>query len=612
VRTFNQLNFKIVPTTTKPNVINQKGRMSKMDNLVQSSLPLATIPKLRNRDLNNRSYMTETDGRKDGIELSQKRGRGQKPLSFLDAIQRRQKVTMHIRGDTLSENCNCDGCVPPINDFDYGCDDNDDDDDNGSYVEDNSLSRDDRSDDETESEDDEIVFRRLSTKTIVVTSSTHNHNNTKDDEDCEDGSIGSFSSGSPPPPKQGHAQSSSLKRLSKPANNQRRFDLVDTDEEVEEYKSSDVNDDDADDSDADSEYEGSLNMAESAADTSSDSSYRKQSPSTGGSSASTTNDAQSVASLICATRTINLVDTDSDSDCSKNSSNTSRNGRGILSDEASSFHSSSSSSVEIVEFTKPTTKKGVATARRPKPTKRLVDSNRESVTRSTFREFNRDVFGGKLSSVEVIWSKKLNTTAGQTRLLKGTPLTFDSPRPRLAKVELSTKVIDDESKLRSTLLHELIHAAVWILEGVSKPPHGKEFKRWASLAMRRIHDVEVTTTHSYEINYRYAWACTNPKCSFLVKRHSRSVDTTKHICGRCKSSLIEVASSSSNGTTATPKKQAKPSAYNLFVKDQSKIVRQELMQEQRTRGIGNPTVAQSDVMKECARRWRYYKQHQSK
>jgi predicted SprT family Zn-dependent metalloprotease len=180
----------------------------------------------------------------------------------------------------------------------------------------------------------------------------------------------------------------------------------------------------------------------------------------------------------------------------------------------------------------------------------------------------------------------------------------------LAKVELSTKVIDDQEKLRTTLLHELIHAAVWILEGVSKPPHGKEFKRWAAHAMREIKDVKVTTTHSYEINYRYAWACTNSNCSFIVKRHSKSVDTKKHVCGRCKSSLIEVDPISSNGTSATPKTQPKPSAYNLFVKNQSKIVRQSLMQEQLSKGVKNPNVGQSDVMKECARRWRDHKQKQ--
>ena len=32
---------------------------------------------------------------------------------------------------------------------------------------------------------------------------------------------------------------------------------------------------------------------------------------------------------------------------------------------------------------------------------------------------------------------------------------------RVATIELSTKVIDDEERLRSTLLHEMCHAAQW-------------------------------------------------------------------------------------------------------------------------------------------------------
>ncbi len=33
----------------------------------------------------------------------------------------------------------------------------------------------------------------------------------------------------------------------------------------------------------------------------------------------------------------------------------------------------------------------------------------------------------------------------------------------LASVQLATKVIDSEAKLRATLLHELCHVATWVL-----------------------------------------------------------------------------------------------------------------------------------------------------
>ena len=44
-----------------------------------------------------------------------------------------------------------------------------------------------------------------------------------------------------------------------------------------------------------------------------------------------------------------------------------------------------------------------------------------------------------------------------------------------------------------------------VLDGVHKPPHGKNFKKWAAISMRKIRDVEVTTTHDYQIVYKYAW-----------------------------------------------------------------------------------------------------------
>jgi hypothetical protein len=126
---------------------------------------------------------------------------------------------------------------------------------------------------------------------------------------------------------------------------------------------------------------------------------------------------------------------------------------------------------------------------------------RDSITSSTFRTFNQLAFNNALSSVEVTWSNKLNTTAGLTRM-KGR---LGQPESRVATIELATKVIDNEERLRSTLLHEMCHAAAWLLDGQHKPPHGKCFKKWASISMKHITDVEVTTTHDYQIAYKYAW-----------------------------------------------------------------------------------------------------------
>lgn len=124
--------------------------------------------------------------------------------------------------------------------------------------------------------------------------------------------------------------------------------------------------------------------------------------------------------------------------------------------------------------------------------------------------------------------------------------------------------------------------------------------------MRIIPDIVVTTKHDYQIQYKYAWSCTNTNCGVLFQRHSRSIDVTKQVCGKCKSRLMEIEVPGPEDTSQTPRKpraKAPPSVYNRFVQDNSASIRQRL--EKHTGSHGK--VTQSDVMKECARLWRLQK-----
>ena len=117
----------------------------------------------------------------------------------------------------------------------------------------------------------------------------------------------------------------------------------------------------------------------------------------------------------------------------------------------------------------------------------------------------------------------------------------------------------------------MCHAAQWLIDGNVKPHHGAVFKKWAKRAMAVIGDVTVTTTHNYEIQYKYAWACTNTdKCGVVIKRQSRSVDVTKQCCGRCKSRLEEINVPDRGGIIdRTPKKKRTASNYNIFIQQNS-------------------------------------------
>lgn len=175
--------------------------------------------------------------------------------------------------------------------------------------------------------------------------------------------------------------------------------------------------------------------------------------------------------------------------------------------------------------------------------------------------------------------------------------------------------------------------------------------------------VEVTTRHGYEIEFRYVWVCDGPPppasgsasglsweerrkkideakakkkgdgkekgedgkgCGTEYKRHSKSVDPSRHRCGVCKGVLRQVKpaprgqgqqqppSSTSDGVnreengsqegggggmgTNKVKAQPKTSEYQIFVKEQMKVVKAQ-----------KPGLAFGEVMKEVAERWKVEK-----
>jgi predicted SprT family Zn-dependent metalloprotease len=200
--------------------------------------------------------------------------------------------------------------------------------------------------------------------------------------------------------------------------------------------------------------------------------------------------------------------------------------------------------------------------------------------------------------IKLIWSKTLKTTAGranwkreQLRIRTG-PLASDF-RPEIrhhCSIELAEKVIDEPVRLYNVLAHEYCHLLTFMLSNVRNNPHGAEFKAWGravSLAFAHL-DVEVTTKHSYAIEFKYVWECV--ACGYEFKRHSKSVDTVKHSCGKCKGKLVQ--------TKPVPRAgAAEKSAYQVFVKENFARVKREM------EGRGEDTKV-GKVMEGVAREWR--------
>lgn len=194
---------------------------------------------------------------------------------------------------------------------------------------------------------------------------------------------------------------------------------------------------------------------------------------------------------------------------------------------------------------------------------------RQELARALFAEYNASAFRSCLpADLPIRWNKRLLTTAGITKLR----LVKDC---RLAAVELSEKVLDDVERLRSTLLHELCHAAAWVADGERRPPHGRCFWRWAKIVSNAVPDVNITTCHSYLIHKPFKFKCSNPYCGVEYSRHSKSIDTEAHRCGACRSAITFQGKFDANGTP----RRAKPvatGAFSLFVKENFAVTRTQL------------------------------------
>ncbi|KAH8661421.1 SprT-like family-domain-containing protein [Tricladium varicosporioides] len=205
--------------------------------------------------------------------------------------------------------------------------------------------------------------------------------------------------------------------------------------------------------------------------------------------------------------------------------------------------------------------------------------------------------------IKIIWSKKLNTTAGRANwkretiksssiLLDGKP---NSPiYKHYASIELAEKVIDDEDRLLNVIAHEFCHLANFMVSNVKTNPHGKEFKAWGAKVTARFkgRGVNVTTKHSYQIDYKYVWECVN--CGLEFKRHSKSIDPMRHQCGSCKCKLVQTKPVP-RATTAGAR-GPKVSEYQLFVKENMKKIREE-----------NPGSPQKEIMGLVGKRYKELK-----
>lgn len=213
-----------------------------------------------------------------------------------------------------------------------------------------------------------------------------------------------------------------------------------------------------------------------------------------------------------------------------------------------------------------------------KPAKAELDARKNfkdkkvALAESFLNELDQTVTDGKIQSlatltggVKVTWSKTLNSTAGRAnwrcettrrRHHDGTISTVT--HKHFATIELAEKVIDDEHRLLNVIAHEFCHLANFMVSGIKDKPHGSSFQNWGRIVTQKFshRSVEVTTKHSFEIDYKYIWQCDNEDCGQLYKRHSKSIDLKRHKCGLCSGLLVQIK--------PVPKKSKKVDSQGAF------------------------------------------------
>ncbi|KAE9369597.1 hypothetical protein N431DRAFT_427763 [Stipitochalara longipes BDJ] len=241
-----------------------------------------------------------------------------------------------------------------------------------------------------------------------------------------------------------------------------------------------------------------------------------------------------------------------------------------------------------------------------KEAKKCFALRKHSLAEKFFLELDSKITNGEITrlsqatgGVRIIWSKKLHSTAGRANWKRETVKSSMNPHlahyRHYANIELAEKVIDDDNRLLNTIAHEFCHLTTFMIDNVKTNPHGKEFKAWGEKVTDTFGNlgIEVTTKHSYAIDYKYIWECEN--CGIEFKRHSKSIDTERQRCGNCKSKLFQKKPvpklSKGNGG-----KEKALTEYQLFVKENMSNIKQ-----------ANPGSPQKEIMSLVGKSFREYK-----
>jgi predicted SprT family Zn-dependent metalloprotease len=225
--------------------------------------------------------------------------------------------------------------------------------------------------------------------------------------------------------------------------------------------------------------------------------------------------------------------------------------------------------------------------------RKAFSEQKHAIAESFLAELDTTISQGQISQlskqtggIKLIWSRTLKTTAGranwrreQIRIRTGPlPTDYTTEIRHHCSIELAEKVIDDSERLYNVLAHEYCHLTTFMISNVRNNPHGAEFKSWGRKVSQAFASkgVEVTTKHSYAIEFKYVWECI--ECSYEFKRHSKSIDTSRHSCGKCKGRLVQTKPTPRQGGKVDGEGKKGKSEYQVFVKENFARIKKDMLE----------------------------------
>ncbi|KAK2584723.1 hypothetical protein KPH14_007056 [Odynerus spinipes] len=200
-------------------------------------------------------------------------------------------------------------------------------------------------------------------------------------------------------------------------------------------------------------------------------------------------------------------------------------------------------------------------------------NNKEELSKHLYKLYNEKVFDKKLpEDMSIEWNVRMRGTAGYCYNKKS--VIHLGGTVRSSRIVLATKILDTPDRLRDTLIHEMCHAAAWLINNISDG-HGPVWTAWANKAMKVFPELPpIRRCHDYKIKTKFTYRCIG--CGYSIGRHSKSLDTEKKRCGHCYGKfelLVNKTTKSGTVQMQTPKRE--PSAFALYVKNNYSSVKKE-------------------------------------